>query len=84
MTIVNTRADLDALKQTDPAAYAAFIAQLKGSLTRKGDTREYPSNYDHSLKAGDPGYLAPVIGDIADDSSATRFGFTAEGLQATS
>ena len=80
--IVNTRSDLDTLRQTDPAAYAAFVSGLAGALTRKGDIREYPAGYDRTLKAGDAGYLAPIIGDIADDEPAARFGFTRTELLA--
>ena len=79
---INTRADLDAIKLNDPAAYAAFIAHLKGSLTRMADTQQYPADYDHTLKPGETGYLAPVIAEVADASSAERFGYTAAELQA--
>lgn len=82
MTIVNTRADLDALATSDPAAHAAFIARLKGSLTVTADTQTYPTGYDHTLKPGDTGYLAPVLGPVDDDTTAARFGFTRTQLQA--
>lgn len=79
---INTRADLDALKQSDPAAYATFVAHLKGSLTRMADTQTYPTNYDHTLKPGETGYLAPVMAEVADATEATRFGYTATELKA--
>ncbi len=79
---INTRADLDALKLSDPAAYATFVAHLKGSLTRMADTQQYPADYNHDLKPGDNGYLAPVIAQVPDATIAERFGFTAAELQA--
>ena len=79
---INTRADLDALKLSDPAAYAAFMAHLKGSLTRMADTQTYPPAYDHTLKPGETGYLAPIIAQVQDATSAERFGFTAAELAA--
>lgn len=80
--IINTRADLDALAVTDPAARAAFIANLKGSMTVMADTQTYPVGYDHNLQPGDAGYIAPVIGPVNDDSTAARFGYTREELLA--
>ena len=79
---INTRADLDALQLSDPAAYAAFVAHLKGSLTRMADTQQYPANYDHTLKPGETGYLAPVMASVADATGAERFGYTAAQVQA--
>ncbi len=82
MTIVNNRTDLDALASSNPAAHAAFIAQLKGALTATADVRVYPEGYDRALKAGDEGYLAPVLGPVDDDTVAERFGFTRSELMA--
>ncbi len=79
---INTRADLDALQLSDPTAYAAFVAHLKGSLTRTADTQVYPSTYDFTLKVGETGYLPPVMGPVADATTADRFGFTAAQLGA--
>lgn len=76
--VINTRADLDALAGT--TAHAEFIAHLKGTLTRTADVREYPAEYDRTLKPGDTGYLAPELGPVADDTAAVRFGFTREEL----
>jgi len=70
--IINTRADLDALQGTQ--AYADFMAALKGSMTRREDQAEYPSNY------GDPDYdgpaIEPVWVDVEDLTTIERFGFT--------
>lgn len=82
MNIVNTRSDLDALATSDPAAYAAFIARLKGSLTVTADTQTYPDGYDRALKPGDVGFLAPVLGPVNDDTTAAQFGYTREELLA--
>lgn len=79
-TVINTRHDLDSIAGTPE--HAAFIAALKGSLTRTTDVRVYPDGYDHNLKPEDAGYLAPTLGPINDDSSALRFGFAREELLA--
>ncbi len=81
MHIVNTRADLDALRSSNPVAHEAFIANLKGSLTRLTDIREYPAGYDRNLQSGDEGYLAPQIGEVPDDTTAARFGYSREQLE---
>ena len=79
-TIINTRADLDALAGTP--AHADFIARLKGSLFAKADVQTYPADYARTLKQGDVGYLPPVLGDVPDDTIAERFGFTRAELLA--
>lgn len=78
--VINTRADLDALAGSQ--AHTEFIAYLKGTLTRTTDVRVYPEGYDRNLKPTDPGYLAPVLGPVDDDSAAARFGFTRAELLA--
>lgn len=78
--IINTRADLNAIAGTPE--HAAFIAGLKGSLTRTADVRKYPADYDRTLKPEDPKYLAPVLGPVADDTAAARYGFTRDELAA--
>lgn len=80
--IINTRADLDAIRSSDPAAHADFIAGLKGSLNATADVQVYPEGYDHALKEGDAGYLAPQLGEVPDDTIAARFGFTRAELLA--
>lgn len=76
MNIINSRTDLDALAASDPAAHAAFLASLKGSLTKMADIQEYPADYNRNLKPGDDGYLEPLPTEVEDDSVAARFGFT--------
>jgi len=71
-TIINTRADLDAIAGTPE--HTEFMAALKGSMTRKQDTQAYPDGY------GQPGYegetLEPIWADVEDLSTIERFGFT--------
>ncbi|MDD2763492.1 MAG: hypothetical protein PHE83_05900 [Opitutaceae bacterium] len=76
--VINTRADLDAIAGTPE--HAAFVAALKGSLFIEVDTAIYPEGYDRSLAPGAPGYIAPVIQQIEDDTAARRFGFTRAAL----
>jgi len=77
--IINTRADLDALAGTP--AHTAFIAALKGSLTRTVDQAIYPEDYDRKLTPKDKGYVAPSIVAVPDDSVASRFGFTKNEIE---
>jgi hypothetical protein len=71
-TIINTRADLDAIAGTQ--AHTDFMAGLKGSMTRKQDTQIYPDGY------AQPGYdgpkLEPIWVDVEDLSTIERFGFS--------
>lgn len=78
--IISTRADLDALALSDPAAHAAFINQLRASLATLTDVSEYPAGYDRSTPPGAPGYIEPVIEDRDTPETAARFGFTPEDL----
>lgn len=78
--IINTRADLDAIAGTP--AHAEFIACLKGSLVTKADVQTYPADYDRTLKPEDPGYLPPVLGEIEDNTTAAKYGFTRAELLA--
>lgn len=75
-TIINTRADLDAISGTP--AHAEFMTALKGSMTRKQDVAVRPEGY------GQPGYEGEVIApewlDVEDLSTITAFGFTKEQL----
>ena len=80
MQTINTRQDLDAIAGTPE--HAAFIAGLKGSLTRTQDTQEYPENYNRALKPDEEGYLAPILTAVPDDTAAARFGYTREELAA--
>ena len=80
MIPINSRKDVEAQRGTPQ--YAETVSWLKGSLTRKGDTQTYPEGYDRTLKPGDAGYIAPVIGDIPDDTTAIRLGFTRAEVEA--
>lgn len=73
-TVINTRADLDILKDTNPAAHAQFMEYLKGSMTRKQDMAVYPADYNQPDYAGDK--INPVWQDVEDLSTIERFGFT--------
>ena len=70
-SLINTRADLDALIGTPE--HAEFMISLKGTMARKQDTATYPDGY------GKPGYtgpaVAPVWVDVEDLSTIVRFGF---------
>ena len=73
MRIVNTRADLDALAASDPAAHAAFIGLLRASAVRVQDVADYPPGY------GDRGYEGPAVEPswrtVEDMTTLNRFGF---------
>lgn len=73
-TVINTRADLDILKDANPAAHAQFMEYLKGSMTRKQDTAIYPADYSQPDYVGDK--IEPVWHDVEDLSTIERFGFT--------
>ena len=70
-TIINTRADLDAIAGTQE--HTEFMQFLKGSMTRKQDVAERPDGY------GQPGYegdaIPPVWEDVEDLSTIEAFGF---------
>lgn len=72
--IINSRADLDAIKDIFPDRHAEFMEALKGSMTRRQDVQVYPEGH------GQPGYegelLEPIWEDVEDLSTITRFGFT--------
>lgn len=71
-TIINTRADLDAIAGTPE--HAEFMAALKGSMTRRVDQAVYPEDYNQPEYAGDP--IAPVWVDVEDLSTIQSFGFS--------
>lgn len=76
-TVINTRADLDAIAGTPE--HEEFMKALKGSMTRKQDTQVYPDGY------GQPGYegeaLEPIWDDVEDLSTIERFGFTKDDFK---
>lgn len=73
LPVINTREDLDSLKDTNPAQYLEFMAYLKGSMTRQQNTAVYPDGY------GQPGYegpaVEPVWETVEDLSTIKRYGF---------
>ena len=71
-TIINTRADLDALIGTPE--HDEFMAMLKGSITRKHDMQVYPEGYNQPGYEGDK--LEPIWEDVEDLSTIERFGFS--------
>lgn len=71
-TIINTRADLDAVQGTPE--HTEFMAALKGSMTRKQDIAVRPDNYSQPNYDGE--VIAPVWTDFEDLSTIIRFGFT--------
>ncbi len=70
-TIINTRADLDAI--SDTPEHAEFMTFLKGTMTRKQDVAARPEGY------GQPDYegevIEPMWEDVEDLSTITAFGF---------
>lgn len=72
MTVINTRADLDALAGTP--AHAEFMRHLRGSMSRRQNVQVYPEGYGQPEYAGPT--LEPVWEEVEDLSTITRFGFT--------
>ena len=79
-TVINSRADLDAAKVSNPDRYAAFITALKGACVVQTDTAKYPEGYDRTKQPKDEGYVAPQIVDVPTNGPAERFGFTRDEL----
>lgn len=78
MIIVNTRADLDALKGTPD--YLAALRLLAGTMTATVDVAVYPDGY------GDPAYAGPEIDPewkkIETLDTIERLGFDRESFEA--
>lgn len=78
MIIVNTRADLDALKGTPDHLDALRL--LAGTMTATVDVVVYPDGY------GGPGYAGPEIApewhEIETLAALERLGFTRESFEA--
>lgn len=74
LSIVNSRADLDRLKEKDPTAHDEFMARLKASMVRRQNAAVYPENYNQ------PDYDGPVIDPVWEEVEDLReiesFGFT--------
>ncbi len=70
--IINTRADLEALRGTP--GYGAALGQLKSSMTTRINRAVHPEGY------GQPGYEGPEIEPVWEDvetlESVARLGFT--------
>ena len=77
-SVINTREDLDAIKDTNPAEHAKFMEYLKGSMTRKQDAAVYPEGYNTPGYDGDK--VGPVWSDVEDLSTIERFGFSKSDL----
>lgn len=71
-TIINTRADLDAIVGT--AEHIEFMSFLKGSMTRKQDVAVRPEGYGQPEYEGET--IEPVWQDVEDLSTIEAFGFT--------
>ncbi len=73
LPVINTREDLDSLKESNQAEYLEFMAYLKGSMTRQQNTAVYPEGY------GQPGYegpaVEPVWETVEDLTTIKRYGF---------
>lgn len=73
LPVINTREDLDSLKESNPEQYLEFMAYLKGSMTRQQNTAVYPDGY------GQPGYegpaVEPVWETVEDLTTIKRYGF---------
>lgn len=73
LPVINTREDLDSLKESNPAQHLEFMAYLKGSMTRQQNTAVYPEGY------GQPGYegpaVEPVWETVEDLTTIKRYGF---------
>jgi len=78
MNIINTRADLNAIEGTDE--HTAFIAKLKGSMTKTVNVAIYPDNYNDPEYDGEE--ITPIWEDQADHSVIESFGFTASEINA--
>lgn len=71
-SVINTRADLDAIVGTPE--HAAFMGVLKGTMTRKQDTAVRPDGYGSPEYAGE--IIPPVWTDVEDLSTIEHFGFS--------
>ena len=76
-TIINSRADLDAIAGTPE--HAEFMKFLKGSMTRKQDIAVRPDGYGQPEYQGET--IPPVWTDVEDLSTITAFGFTKGDFQ---
>jgi hypothetical protein len=70
-TIINTRADLDAIAGTPE--HAEFMTFLKGTMTRKQDVAVRPEGYGQHDYEGEA--IEPVWEDVEDLSTIAAFNF---------
>jgi hypothetical protein len=73
MNIFNTAADLQAAPNTSEKQ--AFLQALRNDHITFDDA-EYPEGYDHTLKEGDEGYIAPVLRQVWNAGAAASWGFS--------
>ena len=73
--IVQTRADLDALRETHPALYREQLIAILGSCSIRTNQAAYPDDYNSELQPGDAGYIAPLWVEIDDTATLRRLGF---------
>lgn len=74
LSIVNSRADLDRLEKTDPAAHAEFMSHLKGTMLRRQNVAAYPENYNQADYDGP--VIEPVWEEVEDLREIKAFNFT--------
>lgn len=73
---INSRADLDALKDTQE--YFDFLEHLRGSMTRKVNVAAYPDDYNREGYEGPE--IEPVWMEVEDLSVVERYGFKKDEL----
>ena len=72
MAIINTRADLNALKGTSD--YLNVLKTLSGTMTTRMDVAERPDNYGADDYVGEE--IAPIWRDVETLGTIQRFGFS--------
>ena len=70
--LINTAADIQSI-ETSPEQQAFLQALLNDYITF--DDVEYPEGYDRTLRAGDTGFIAPVLRHEWNAGAATAWGF---------
>lgn len=81
LPVVNTREDLDTLKETNLAQYLEFMAYLKGSMTRQQNVAVYPEGYGRAGYEGPS--IDPIWQTVEDLSTIERFGFSKADFEQT-
>lgn len=75
MAIINTRADLNALKGTSD--YLNVLKTLSGTMTTRMDVAERPDNYGADDYVGEE--IAPIWQDTETLGTIQRLGFATRG-----